>query len=197
MKIPINNRKNLGKTLNELGLTGYGAEIGVAYGENAKNIMDEWHGKGIFLIDPYKPWEKSEYVDGSRDIPWQGAWDYAHNHLKDHLDRISWLRMTSDAAYTFLSGLEPLDWVYVDGNHHLPQVRKDIEQYWRLVKPGGVMGGHDYYTKNESYYKCDVEQEVNAFVKRNGLELTTTMEDPLDQSWWIWKPTDLVNTWTE
>jgi hypothetical protein len=36
------------------------------------------------------------------------------------------------------------DLVYIDGSHEYPDAYLDMEEYWKLVRPGGVMFGDDY-----------------------------------------------------
>jgi hypothetical protein len=59
---------------------------------------------------------------------------------------IDWWRITSIAAMQkiMLSGLSP-DSVYIDGNHHYAECKADIEGWLELVKPGGLICGHDYF----------------------------------------------------
>lgn len=186
----LENRKDVGLLLNALGLTGFGLEIGVAYGENAEFILEQWAGHGLFLVDPWKTWEEGEYVDGSSKIDFDGAFNHCMDRLKRFPCRTVALRMLSDEALDLFPD-NYLDFVYVDGNHHLPQVKKDVEQWYKKVKPGGLFGGHDYYNRHdEGVYICDVEKTVNTFVEENKLEdnFHTTTTDPLDFSWWIQKP---------
>jgi predicted O-methyltransferase YrrM len=39
---------------------------------------------------------------------------------------------------------EKFDLVYIDGVHTYEQVKKDIENYRKIVKPNGLLCGHDY-----------------------------------------------------
>lgn len=56
--------------------------------------------------------------------------------------RLTIINKTSDNAIASIHGL--YDFVWVDGDHATEQVRRDILNYWPLVRVGGVMGGHDY-----------------------------------------------------
>ena len=51
--------------------------------------------------------------------------------------------MTSDAAIKALENIK-IDMLYIDGVHTYDQVKKDIENYKSIVKPGGLICGHDY-----------------------------------------------------
>ncbi len=39
--------------------------------------------------------------------------------------------------------IEPVDFMFIDGDHHYESVKNDFEQYIDLVRPGGVVGFHD------------------------------------------------------
>jgi predicted O-methyltransferase YrrM len=70
-------------------------------------------------------------------------------HLRRfHLqDRVTPLAFTSEEAVRHLP-LKPgsVDLLFIDGGHTLNVVRKDIELYVPLVKPGGIVAFHDFDT---------------------------------------------------
>jgi Methyltransferase domain len=37
-----------------------------------------------------------------------------------------------------------LDWIFIDGDHSFPQVRRDIRAWWPKLKVGGLLSGHDW-----------------------------------------------------
>ena len=182
-KFGINHRQQLGWRLNEAGLTGVGAEIGVLGGENAFQILNWWNGKKLILVDPYKKWAPEEYIDGVSDISMVNAEFEARERLERFTDRVEWWKITSDEAFEQMED-ESLDFCYIDGNHHLPIVRRDIENGWKKVKSGGVLCGHDYYDKDLPYFQCHVKSEVDRFAGEFGLEI----HDTPCTSWWILKP---------
>ena len=60
-------------------------------------------------------------------------------------ERICPLPLSSTAAATLLKRRGVLaDVVYIDGAHEYVDVRRDIEEYWPLVRPGGILFGDDY-----------------------------------------------------
>jgi len=78
-----------------------------------------------------------------------------------------------------------VDFVYIDGNHSSPQVNRDIMNSWAKIKPGGIMGGHDY---TEQY--PDVILAVKEFASLYNLTVHLSGTTDTDQavSWWIQKP---------
>jgi hypothetical protein len=53
------------------------------------------------------------------------------------------LRMTSHAAASLFAAAS-LDFVYIDGIHTYAAVRSDIERWLPRLKPGAMIGGHDF-----------------------------------------------------
>ena len=59
------------------------------------------------------------------------------------------------------------DMVYVDASHEFGAVLADLEAYWPLLKPGGVMFGDDYGDVGWP----GVKRAVHEFAERLGLEV--------------------------
>ena len=155
--------------LNARGLVG--VEIGTAAGNNALSMLRELPIKKLFLVDPYVP-----YIEHGRRLSYVGAERIA----KDRLGRFSeaiFVKKSSDDALADVT--EPLDFVYIDGNHDYDCVKRDITNYYPLVKPGGVLGGHDYLPR-PVLEVCDA---VDDFVQQHRhVEFHNILPD-----WWIIK----------
>lgn len=159
----LQSRDNIGYVLNAMGLTGFGAEIGVAFGENAEQILLKSNLEELILVDPwdYVPGESSEgYGDMIKD--WKGCYDFCRRKLQPFQDRTTFVRQPSDEVAAFMDD-ELLDFVYIDANHMSPMVDRDIEIWFSKVKPGGIFGGHDYHNYKNSVYQCDVKNAVDEF----------------------------------
>ena len=120
-----------------------GAEIGVYDGENAANILKHLFVKKLYLIDPYQNYP--EYVESGDSKANQEKLENARNQafqkLSKFKDKVVWINEISDTAYKKIP--EKLDFVYIDANHNYEFVKKDIENYYPLIKEGGVLAGHD------------------------------------------------------
>lgn len=116
-----------------------GAEIGVLEGKNAKSILQTLNVKKLYLIDPYIPYASS---DLSSMLP--KALRSAKKKLSRFNDRIEWVRKKSeDALQQFPDSF--FDFVYIDGDHDYEFVKKDLEGYWKKLRKGGILGGHDFF----------------------------------------------------
>jgi len=181
----LKNRNHFGDWLNSVGLLGLGMEIGVAYGENAENILRQWKGCGLFLVDPWDIKKCGEYIDPINSHDFDRAFSICVRQLEKFPLRSIALRMTSNEALKLIPK-ETLDFCYIDGNHHEPQITSDITAWWERVRVGGVLGGHDYYDTDTKEYKCEVKSAVDKFVKQRSLFLHTTVDQQTHEaSWWL------------
>ena len=149
-----------------------GAEIGVQRATNAYNIMRLLPMAKLYLIDPYDWYEDSTEPE---DLDTLRIYETALNKMKRYGPRIFFIRKTSEEAVDFVQ--EPLDFVYIDGNHLYDYVKKDIELYYPKLKSGGILGGHDF---NATY--PGVAEAVLEFARKHRLQL---QGDNID--WWLVK----------
>jgi len=158
-----------------------GAEIGVFIGDNAKFILDTLNLQRLYLIDPFDPNNDFEaYIK-----PRVGK---ARAHVVKRLEQyehiVTWLFVTSDEAVDRITDI--LDFVYIDGNHSYEYVKRDIGNYYRLVRPGGFVGGHDYMMRKKP--PIEAKRAVDEFVQEHGCDLVVSKEfDPHHPDWWFRK----------
>lgn len=122
-------------------------ELGVYLGQSAafmaQCIKDSGKKLTFYAVDLFKKTVDNDHEDVNEDI-FQRFW---HNmNLCGVAEFITPLRMsTAEAASYFQAkGIQP-DFVFVDANHTYPYVKADLENYKPLMKPGGVLAGHDIY----------------------------------------------------
>lgn len=120
-----------------------GCEIGVKEGVNALRILKTLNIKKLFLVDPYVPYSEPLFPVNASLVYQDRMKDEARRFLKDYADRTAWVYETSDHA---VYGLPKLDFCYIDGDHSYEYVKRDIINYWALIRKGGVLGGHDFTT---------------------------------------------------
>ena len=120
-------------------------EIGSYIGQSTTMFADE--AKLVIAIDPFmNDYDDKDVTCHAADIPTEVYGKFLENIAP--YKNISHIRMTSDDAIKVLGNLK-VDLVYIDGVHTYEQVKKDIENYKPIVKPGGLLCGHDY--SNEGY----------------------------------------------
>ncbi len=160
-----------------------GVEIGVYKAEHAESLLKHLDVKCLFLVDPYDLY--GDYSEGRGHYgvdqdPLEVARGEATRRLLPYADRVKWIHKLSTVAVAELP--DGLDFVYIDGNHAEPFVREDITNYYTKVRPGGILGGHDFY--NGFCREHDgVVKAVTEFVTRSSLPLQVELPD-----WWVTKP---------
>lgn len=132
-----------------------GAEIGIAGGNHARNMLENLDIKHLYLVDarlqtPLLP------------------------NLKKFTDKFSLIIVPSPMSAKEVK--ESLDFVYIDGDHSYEAVKKDLEAWYPKVKSGGMFCGHDYNYP-------DVERAVQEFAKSKGLKLFVKNNVPEGQKW--------------
>lgn len=181
-------RSDLAFTLNQMGLVGTGAEIGVFRGENAESILSEWKGEKLLLVDPWINQTKKEYLDGCRENDFNVLYDETVARLSRFGERAAFRRQTSkDAASSVPDG--SLDFVYIDAKHDYASVKEDIALWWPKVKVGGLFAGHDYlHASSPGIFDCGVTQAVDEFAHSIGWPVGFTPDDDV-KSWYFVKKT--------
>ena len=108
-------------------------------------------------------------------------WRHVQQNIGRH-PQCSLLRLMSlNGSGRFEDGA--LDFVYIDGNHAVDPVRDDIMAWWPKVKIGGIVGGHDYFTRHDDESELDVFAAVNDLTDAIGIRPHVTW----CTSWWFVK----------
>ena len=148
-----------------------GAEIGVAGGWYSSKIMERNPQLTLYGVDPWVPYRG--YTDYTRTSTFTRLEDSAHDLLDKYPNYRFIKEFSMDALARF--GDNSLDFVYIDANHGDPYVTQDITEWFKKVKPGGILAGHDY-TRSKGkeglpHPKNDTIDATNKFTKDNNLIL--------------------------
>lgn len=145
LQLPI-GRHELASLFGELGFT-KGAEIGVQEGAYSETLLQRIPQLELYCVDP---WEKYK---GYRDHVDQKKLDRFYEFTNKRLDKYRFINNSPRAkifrAYSldFVKTLadESLDFVYIDGNHDLPNFVCDVYEWSKKIRLGGIIAGHDYH----------------------------------------------------
>ena len=126
-----------------------GVEIGTNAGDLTRTILRDRPVSILFTIDPWESRPGDGYEAGQPQEYHNEQEAAARAKLEPYKGKVEIIKMTSDEAFEILRGLKHIDrvgfdFVWIDGHHSEEQVRRDIANYWQLVRPGGILGGHDY-----------------------------------------------------
>lgn len=131
-------------------------EIGAYIGESTE-LFKEFLGEvNIITIDPFFDLPDENDLLNKADF---SKIEDAFNKRMFTRNNYAKLKFTSDDAFQFLK-TQFFDLIYIDGLHTYEQVCKDIDNYLPLLKPGGLITGHDYnipIPKNQESFYYDIE----------------------------------------
>lgn len=123
-------------------------EVGVYTGAATREILENCPGiEEYWAVDPWIKYEGEGA--GSLARVMQGRWDALAEEvfaLEKVYPALHVLRLTSVQAAEELGNKE-FDLVFIDAVHKYDSVVEDIRAWYPLVRVGGVIGGHDYYSR--------------------------------------------------
>ena len=131
------NRVDLARLFCELGFKS-GAEVGVADGRNSLTLCENIPGLELFCVDPWAVYKGNPRAQNNQEENLQAA----RERLKPYN-----VRFMQSMSMNAVSNFEPnsIDFVYIDGHHGFDYVMQDLIEWAKIVKPGGIISGHDYY----------------------------------------------------
>ena len=130
-------------------------EVGVAQAEGALRILALKNIRRYIGVDPwlrYKGPPLEELEDGYRDRKmglwatqdeWEEVYERAKRRVAPYGEKARLIRAFSHEAVDQID--EPVDVVYIDGNHQYEYVMKDLAIWFDKLQPGGLLCGDDYH----------------------------------------------------
>ncbi len=158
------------------------AEIGVGHGHNSYNILANLPVKKHYCIDPYLYYK--DHALGNQDIQ-DNNYLEAEKYLKGKFgDKVEFIcKKSEDACVLFPDNF--FDILYIDGNHWLKYIKKDIDLYYPKIKHGGIIGGHDFCaTYSKDIGNAEVCRAVIDFVDKHDLN---DLLNGRHTDWWLIK----------
>jgi hypothetical protein len=141
-----------------------GIEIGTGYGCNAIHILHKLNIKRLYCIDPLLP-----YTDGDGTFKTNSAIKSEQTRRMLSLyDNITFIRKSSSEAVNDIRGLnEPIDFVYIDGNHTYEYAIADMQNYYPLLRQNGILAGHDinWFSVRKALMDFCKQNSINPIIK--------------------------------
>lgn len=149
-----------------------GAEVGVFRGRMSAQLL-RVEPLRLIMVDSWLPAERQprEYRD-TGDM-------HAHLSLDSQLGNLARAReqtafaarrrliLRSDSAAAAACVADGcLDFVFLDADHSYTGVRQDIDAWWPKLRPGGLLGGHDY--SYQGRHRFQVRQAVDDAAREQG-----------------------------
>lgn len=162
--------------LNRIPQGAKGVEIGVFAGDLSRELLKADPDLSLIMVDSWEG-DGQAYTGASGDwhaeLP-QVAQDDFMSRTKKRVafanGRAQIIRKRSTDALSDVPD-RSLDFVFIDADHSYEGCKADIEGWSRKVKPGGLLGGHDY--QNTEFEGFGVTRAVDEFVAQSALQLET------------------------
>jgi hypothetical protein len=153
--------------LNYMPKNGMAAEVGVAYGDFSRKIIDSTNPKKFYAIDFF-----------SQNDPFSGFWGI-DDFRKDNMPHQQWYenRFKTEIESGMMETRQGMSWdciskfpddyfdyVYLDAAHDYNSVKKDIDALKSKVKDGGYIQFNDYCIGPALSIPYGVINAVNEFV---------------------------------
>lgn len=138
---------NMVKLIQQLGKDVTIAEVGVAFGLNLINLVEQCPNVSkAYAVDcwlPYQDWgDDCEYGAMPENVM-SGVKGKFYEFLNAYSKRskIKVIEKPSNDGAVFLP---QCDFIFIDANHATKHVLADCLNYWPKLKPGGIFSGHDW-----------------------------------------------------
>lgn len=157
-------------------------EVGVFAGEFAAEIDAICEPSRLHLVDSFSGDVFS--CDEHGGNPRRYAGEQLHAEVSAAAGYHGWtLHCGLSASVLPTLALASFEFVYIDADHSEAGCRLDLQNAWRLVRPGGWIAGHDY-SVNESrcvdathYANFGVKAAVDAFCQVHGVSIAAIAMD--------------------
>lgn len=138
-----NSRDEFPDILNRLGLLGVGVEVGVERAHHACAIRRRWNGELLICVDKWAVNPTYAACDQSRHDSSKAE---ALRNIRGCDRPVDVIEAWSLEAVATVKERLPggVDWVYLDADHSYGAVKADIAAWKPLIRPGGILAGHDF-----------------------------------------------------
>lgn len=117
-------------------------EVGVYNGDNLLKLAALFPNVRFIGVDPYSIGEYNDRYEKENYDYWEKKHLNVDNKAKK-LGNVEIFRMSSlEAVKEF--NLDSIDVVFIDAIHTYKDCSQDIEYWKKVVKPGGILSGHDF-----------------------------------------------------
>lgn len=130
--------------------------------DGAVVCIDTWLGTINNMIEYKDPiWGLQKYyINGYPCLYHQFLANVIHSGVQNYI--VPFPNTSSVGAKWLKHHKIQADFIYIDGSHEEEDVFKDMQDYWPLVKPQGIMAGDDWHSRTEGVIKA-----VNKFIKEH------------------------------
>ncbi len=147
-------------------------EVGVADGRFSEHFLIDAQPKTWYMVEPFpNKMLQARYPPSTsgRRAPRRQLEEMPTSWASRGIGTTSKLRffkaLSLDKAVLDAIAPESVDFIYLDGAHDYANVARELEPYYRMLRPGGMLAGHDYCKYDERPLACRGCADVPACVK--------------------------------
>lgn len=145
---PIRNREEIGNVLEEEGFK-IGVELGVQRGVFTSQTLSRWKScESYLLVDIWQPLENYADLSNKDQSGQDKNYQETLKNTAKWKDKIQICRNLTTVCAA-VHNTTKFDYIYVDARHDYKGVLRDLEDWWPLLREGGIMAGHDFVTQKE------------------------------------------------
>ena len=140
----VKNKNELGLLLAKRSLLGHAAEVGVAEGRTALQML-RWGFSKVYLIDMWKHVPKGRGGLGHPQKEQEATLADCKKRTQQFQDQIVFLQGWSYEMANRIPD-ESLDYLHIDASHDYKNVKRDLNCYWPKLRSdvGAIVCLHDY-----------------------------------------------------
>ena len=136
-------------------------DVGTFLGASAEVFaLNSPEGARVFTVDTFE----GGYLGPACDLDGLTAFSYAAGRLRDHHGRKVSMMVANSADVARVFAPSVADMVFIDAAHDYENVLIDINLWWPVVKPGGILAGHDY---DKIARGISTQEEFNTLVEEH------------------------------
>ena len=149
-------------------------EVGVAYGDYSRLIMEIVNPDTFIAIDTFgirpedEPWGRQILKDNGCS-----HYDYYTGKFREPI-QTGRMIVRKGLSWEMLEQLpdQSVDYIYVDADHSYASVAKEIDALRSKIKPGGIVQFNDYtYFDHDAMVAYGVPRAVHEFMERENYEM--------------------------
>ena len=123
-------------------------EVGCAEGRFSQHLVDDGRPRKHYMVEPFlkelliERFPETIHLQKTSNT---SIWQWQRNTSDGHTTAMEFFKhLSTDSAVMEGIPAGSVDFVYLDGSHSQEDVRKEIRPFWEMLRPGGVLAGHDF-----------------------------------------------------
>lgn len=149
-----------------------GAEVGIWEAATSEILLQRYPDLFLIMVDQYLHYHESRRFARRDQAAMDEALLTASRRTQPYRER-SLLIVGDSLNAARIVPATSLDWAFLDASHLYDNVWNDCIAWWPKIKPGGLLIGHDYNSKNDRRGWWGVKNAVDEWAASHSLEVMT------------------------